>query len=77
MRQRIRWFALHGVTRTLAKVGARRGDPQARLIADPQVRADPAAFIEQLRGRGPLIRCRAAFLTVDHGVAHDLLRSDD
>lgn len=77
MRQRIRWFALHGVTRMLSKLGARRGDPQARLIADPEVRKNPAAFIDQLRDRGPLIRCRAALMTVDHGVAHELLRSDD
>ena len=37
MRQRIRWFALHGVIRGLAKFGMRSGDPQARLLADPHV----------------------------------------
>ena len=77
MRQRIRWFALHGVVRALAKFGLRSGDPQARLIADPVVREDPAAFADQLRDKGPLIRCRAVLMTVDHGVAHELLRSDD
>ena len=77
MRQRIRWFALHGVVRGLAKFGLRSGDPQARLVADPVVREDPAAFADQLRDKGPLIRCRAVLMTVDHGVAHELLRSDD
>ena len=77
MRQRIRWFALHGVVRALAKFGLRSGDPQARLVADPVVREDPAAFADQLRDKGPLIRCRAVLMTVDHGVAHELLRSDD
>ncbi|MGV0836240.1 cytochrome P450 [Mycolicibacterium thermoresistibile] len=77
MRQRIRWLSLHGVIRGLTAYGARRGDPQARLIADPTVRADPAAFADELRGRGPLIRGRAALLTFDHAVAHELLRSDD
>ena len=77
MRQRIRWFALHGVVRALAKFGLRSGDPQARLVADPAVREDPAAFADELRDKGPLIRCRAVLMTVDHGVAHELLRSDD
>ena len=70
MRQQIRWFALHGVIRGLAKLGARRGDPQARLIADPEVRENPAAFADQQRARGPVIRCRAVLMTFDHGVAH-------
>ena len=59
-RQRIRWVALHGVIRGLSKFAMRRsGDPQARLIADPQVRADPAAFADELRAQGPVVRCRA------------------
>ena len=77
MRQRIRWFALHGVVRGLAKFGVRSGDPQARLIADPAVRENPGAFADELRDRGPVIRCRAVLMTVDHAVAHELLRSDD
>ena len=77
MRQRIRWFALHGVVRGLSKFGLRSGDPQARLIADPAVRENPGAFADELRDKGPLIRCRAVLMTVDHGVAHELLRSDD
>ena len=78
LQQRIRWLALHGVIRGLSAVGARRGgDPQARLIADPDVRDDPAAFADELRDQGPLIRCRAALLTFDHHVANELLRSDD
>jgi cytochrome P450 len=77
MRQRIRWVALHGVIRGLSKLGLRSGDPQARLIADPAVRENPAAFADEVRGRGPVIRCRAVLMTFDHGVAHELLRSDD
>jgi cytochrome P450 len=77
MRQRIRWFAIHGVVRGLSKLGLRSGDPQARLIADPAVRDNPGAFADEIRGQGPLIRCRAVLITVDHGVAHELLRSDD
>jgi len=72
---------MHGVIRALARVGARRGDPQAQLLTDPALRADPIPFYDTLRrraaGRSPLIRCRMSYLTVDHTAAHHLLRSDD
>ncbi|QNJ94147.1 cytochrome P450 [Mycolicibacterium fluoranthenivorans] len=77
MRQRIRWLALHGVVRGLSAVAARRGDPQGRLIADPQARADPGAFADEMRAMGPVIRGRAVLLTFDHAVAHEVLRSED
>jgi cytochrome P450 len=77
MRQRIRWFVLHGVLRGLAAIGMRRGDPQARLIADPAVRANPIPFIEEIRSHGRIVKSRAGYLTVDHEIAHELLRSDD
>ncbi len=76
-RDRLHWLAMHGVVRSVAAWGARRGDPQARLLADPAVRADPVGFYDELRGHGPLIRARASLLTVDHAVAHELLRSED
>ncbi|HME47798.1 cytochrome P450 [Mycobacterium sp.] len=77
MKRRIRWAALHGVVRAAASIGARRGDPRGRLVADPAVRANPIEFIEELRSMGRLVRSRAVYLTVDHELAHDLLRSDD
>lgn len=77
MRQRLHWLTLHGFVRGLASIGARGGDPQARLIADPTIKANPVPFYEELRARGPLVRTRLSYLTVDHGVAHELLRSDD
>ena len=77
LRQRAHWFALHGVIRQLAALGAKRGDMQGRLIADPTVRADPGGFADELRAHGPLVRGRAAWLTADHAIAHQLLRSDD
>ncbi|HEV7422420.1 MAG TPA: cytochrome P450 [Mycobacterium sp.] len=77
LRQRLHWLALHGVIRGLASFGARRGEPQGRLIADPAVRTDPGGFADELRALGPLVRGRAAWLTADHALAHQLLRSDD
>lgn len=76
-RERLHWAAMHGVVRIGANWSARRGDPQARFVADPALRADPVPFFEDLRAQGPLVRARVAFLTVDHGIAHELLRSDD
>ena len=52
IKQRAHWFALHGVIRGISKVFARRGDPQGRLLIDPTVRADPVAFVEELRALG-------------------------
>ena len=76
-RERLHWFAMHGVVRSAAAYSAKRGDLQARLMADPSVRADPVPFYEELRAQGPLVRSRVGFLTVDHAIAHELLRSED
>jgi cytochrome P450 len=77
LRQRTHWFALHGVIRGLASYGAKRGEMQGRLMADPAVRADPGGFADELRSHGRLVRGRAAWLTAEHTLAHQLLRSDD
>lgn len=77
IKERLHWLAMHGVLRSLAMWSARQGDPQARLLIDPRVRADPFAFYDELRAQGPLVRARVSYLTVDHAVAHELLRSED
>src|SRR3984885_11370292 len=77
LKQRLHWLALHGFVRGGASIGARRGDLQARLIADPTVKANPAPFYEEVRSRGPLVRSRIGYITADHAVGHELLRSDD
>ncbi|MGZ4562355.1 MAG: cytochrome P450 [Mycobacterium sp.] len=76
MKERLHWLAMHGFIRGVAAIGARRGDLQARLIADPTVADDPVPFYEQLRGLGPLVKGRVNYLTTDHALAHELLRSD-
>jgi hypothetical protein len=76
-KQRLHWLALHGFVRRLASIGARRGDLQSRLIADSSINADPVAFYEQVRARGPLVRSRIGYMTADHAIGHELLRSDD
>ena len=77
IKDRLHWLAMHGVVRSAARLSARRGDPQARLMTDPALRADPMPFYDELRQQGPVVRARVSYLTVDHAVAHELLRSDD
>jgi len=77
VKRRLHWLALHGFVRAMAAMGARGGDLQARLIADPTVAANPVPFYDELRGQGPLIKGRVNYLAVDHALAHELLRSDD
>jgi cytochrome P450 len=77
VKERLHWLAIHGFIRGVAAIGMRRGDLQARLIADPTVADDPVPFYEQLRARGPLVKGRVNYLTADHAVAHELVRSDD
>jgi cytochrome P450 len=77
MKQRVHWLVMHGVIRAAAGAAARRGDPQARMAFDPTVRTDPVSFFEEMRPRGPMLPTRLGYLTLDHAVAHELLRSDD
>jgi cytochrome P450 len=77
LKQRLHWLALHGFIRGGAWIGARRGDLQARLIADPTVKADPVTFYEEVRARGSLVRSPIGYITTDHAIGHELLRSDD
>ncbi|WP_204080404.1 cytochrome P450 [Mycobacterium riyadhense] len=77
MKDRLHWFAMHGVIRGLAVIAMRRGDLQARLIADPAVAGNPVPFYDEVRSHGRLVRTRANYLTADYRLSHELLRSDD
>jgi cytochrome P450 len=77
VKQRIRWLTMHGTVRGVSRLLARRGDPQGRLMTDPQVRSNPVPFTDELRAMGPIVKCRLMYITVDHKIANDLLRSDD
>jgi cytochrome P450 len=77
VKQRIRWLAMHGTVRGVSRLLARRGDLQGRLMTDPQVRSNPVPFTDELRAMGPIVKCRLMYITVDHKIANDLLRSDD
>jgi cytochrome P450 len=77
LKHRMHWLALHGFVRGVASLGARRGDLQARLIADSSIKADPVPFYEEVRAGGPLVQTRLGHITADHAIGHELLRSED
>jgi len=77
VKQRVHWLAMHGFIRGAAALSARRGDLQSRLIADKTVAADPEPFYDEVQARGPLIKSRINYMATGHGIAHELLRSDD
>jgi len=77
LKERLHWLAMHGFFRGAAAVGVRRGDLNSRLIADPAVAANPVPFYDEVRARGPLVKSRVSYLAVDHGLASELLRSED
>lgn len=77
LRRRVHWFSLHGVIGAASRYGAKKGDVQGRLIADRSVRADPGGFADEIRAKGTLVRGRRGWLTADHALAHQLLRSDE
>ena len=77
MKQRLHWLAMHGFVRGGSAIAARRGDLQGRLIADPSIKANPVPFYEEVRARGPLARSSVGYITADHAIGHELLRSDD
>jgi cytochrome P450 len=77
VKERLHWLAMHGFIRGVAAIGLRRGDLQARLIADPAVAADPVPFCDELHALGPMVKSRIGYLAIDHTVTHSLLRSDD
>jgi len=77
LKERLHWLAMHGFFRGAAAVGVRRGELNSRLIADPAVAANPVPFYDEVRARGPLVKSRVSYLAVDHGLASELLRSED
>ncbi|MBI3224071.1 MAG: cytochrome P450 [Mycolicibacterium cosmeticum] len=69
-----RWLALNGVPRAFLAAQALRGDPMAKVLANHGRGADPYPFLEQIRAKGPLVRTRFTWVSVDHGVCREVLR---
>ncbi|HWU09995.1 MAG TPA: cytochrome P450 [Streptomyces sp.] len=55
---------------------ARAGNPDAQVLADPALRADPYPLYERLRTAAPFADGALARISVHHDVCTDVLRSD-
>ncbi len=75
-RHSVRWVLAHGIVRALNAREARRGSAVARLMTDPQVRAEPWSTYAGVRAQGALVGEGAFRVTASHGVAAEILRSD-
>ena len=71
------WALAHGIGKAFLTVGARRGDPLARLMADPSLNADPFAAYERVRAAGPIVKTKLMSGTASHAAANQVLRSAD
>ena len=71
------WVMAHGIGKAYLSSSARRGDPLARLLADPVINADPFATYEQVRTAGAVIKTKLMSGTVSHAAANQVLRSSD
>jgi cytochrome P450 len=72
----LRWLSKHGLARIGLRAAARKGDPQAAFLLDPERRADPYPFYATIRARGPLVTGGFLLATARHDVATAVLRSD-
>ena len=70
------WALAYGSSRVLFQMSMRRGEPLARLLADPAERRDPYPSYERLRGDGPVFKGRFMAATVNHAAANHILRSE-
>ena len=73
----LRWGATHGLMRAAIRRQVRAGNPDARLLLDPVLQADPFPHYETLRASCPFAIGAFARLTVHHDVSTAVLRSDD
>lgn len=77
VRDTIRWAATHGLMRVAIRRQARRGNPDAALLLDPDLQGDPFAHYERLREQRPFARGAFSRVSVHHDVCTEVLRSDD
>ena len=77
VRSTVRWAATHGAMRVAIRARARGGNPDARFLTDPALRADPYPHFERLRTATPFADGALARISVHHDVCTDVLRSED
>jgi cytochrome P450 len=76
-RSNVYWGVAHGLPRLMVRTAARRGDLQGRLMLAPSSGDQVWELFEEARARGPLVRSRMSYLTVDHAAVKEVLSSPD
>ncbi|SDL83138.1 hypothetical protein SAMN05660642_00947 [Geodermatophilus siccatus] len=77
VRSAVRWTTTHGALRLAIRARARAGNPDAQVMTDPALRADPYPHYERLRTAAPLADGALARVSVHHDVCTDVLRSEE
>ncbi|GHE84756.1 cytochrome P450 [Amycolatopsis deserti] len=75
----VRWGIGHALPRTVLRAAARRGDLQARLVAEAAVSPTAAltGLFDEIRGHGPLYKGSFAYVTTSHAAVKEVLTSND
>jgi cytochrome P450 len=76
-RSNVYWGVAHGLPRLMVRTAARRGDLQGRLMLAPSSGDQVWELFEEARARGPMLRSRMSYLTVDHAAVKEVLTSPD
>ena len=76
-RSNVYWAVAHGLPRLVMRAAARRGDLQGRLMLAPTSGDQVWEVLAEARARGPLLRSRLSYLTVDHAAVKEILSSPD
>ncbi|MDQ0382016.1 cytochrome P450 [Amycolatopsis thermophila] len=75
----VRWGIGHALPRTALRAAARRGDLQARLVAQAAVSPTAAltGLFDEIRAHGPLYKGSFAYVTTSHAAVREVLTSND
>jgi cytochrome P450 len=77
LRRTATWSLAQAPARLLFGREAKRGNPMARLIIDPEARVHPEPLWEELRSRGDLVRGKVSWATVSLPVVGRVLRGEE
>jgi cytochrome P450 len=73
----VRWGLTHGLLRRALAARARAGNPDARLLRDPALQAEPWEHYRELRRHRPFAQGPMGRVTAHHDLTTAILRSDD
>ncbi len=77
VRSDIYWGLAHALPRLLLSAAARRGDLQGRMLLAPSSGDQVWQLLAEARARGPVLRSRLSYYTVDHAAVKEILSSPD